>query len=74
MQAGSGGAGGPRRVDGELLCVGKDAYRVSRDAEGESELTSLALLLEPCFSAPSLFLPMQSDLESLLDMLLERRI
>ena len=60
--------------DGEQRGVGKHGYRLSRDAEGESELTSLALLLEPRFNAPSLFLPMQSDLESLLDMLLERRI
>jgi len=69
VRAGSGGAGGPRRVDGELLCVGKDAYRVSRDAEGGSEPMSLALPLELNFSVHFLFLPIQNDSKRLLKML-----
>ena len=57
------------RDDGERRGVGKDAYRNSWDAEGESEITTLAHLLETNFTVFSSFLPIHDDLANLLEML-----
>ena len=48
----------------------KDAYRVFRNTEGESDAMSLAVLLETSFSILSLFLHIHSDLQNLLEMFL----
>jgi hypothetical protein len=56
--------------DGERRGIGKDVYRESRDAEGNSNPTTLHKLLEMSFMIFSLFLHIHSDLHKLLELLL----
>ena len=63
---GGGRAGG----FGERRGIGKKAYQLSRDTEGESDATTLATLLEMSFSLfLSFFLTYHGDLHKLLELL-----